>query len=191
MDRALDLRLQEVRNRALHVDPLLAQLVNWCSSTATQIGIVCVLGATVVRGVPTSTVESADALDDEVRFFLDIVCRRAEAIGATAEAEQLAGLAEEFAMFGSTAREAQQRRASIIEWLGDRELPGNLADLPPDMQDPGLELSLPPKAVTLSSAQVRYADGDWEDVGTLRVLLSQVHAWWSFRLGVPDDVTAE
>lgn len=191
MDRALDLRLRELRGRILHVDPLLAHLVNVCSATDIEVGLVCVLGATVVRGVPAPTLPSADALDEEVSFYLDIIRRRAEALGAAAEAEQMSELAATFKLFGSTARETAQRRKEMTERLGDTAIPPNLADLPLDMQDDALALVLPPKAVTLNSAQVRYADGDWEDVGTLRVLLSQVSVWWPFRLGVPDDLTAE
>lgn len=188
MDRAMDLRLQELRGRTLHVDPLLAQLVNVCTrgGFVIQVGLVAVVGGVLIRGVPAETTAMSDPLDDDVRFFLDVLSRRVEEAGH--EVSEIRKMADTFRLFGNTARTSATRRAEAHDRLKDLdEIPNRLHTLPDDLQDDALEVSFPPKAVTLERAQVRFPDGAWEDMGIVRVLLSQVGAWWTFRLADPDS----
>ncbi len=193
MDESLDIRLREIRSRLVHSDALLAQVVNLTtrSELGIQLGLSLLLGSVTVQGVPVPSDTAARELDQEVLHYYRTVGAIAAAAGAD-EGRVWRDIAESIVaspFFATTVAKDAEDRAAFFEGLNQlEEKPsGDLLDLPEDLRDVGLIVMTPPRAVTLEHASIRHGAGDWEAVGTMRVVLHQVQAWWTFRLGVPDE----
>lgn len=189
MDPRLELRLREIRARVATVDPLLAQLAV-AAESGVQIGLVLVLGTHTVQGVPAPSIVTAETLDRDIAHYL----RVAAAVYA-AQGDEVPELLDHAARVGvdtgisPVVRRADARLNGFLDELAELGISGvdELSDLPQELWERGAAAIVPPRAVTLQDASIREPGGAWEPVGTIRVVLSHVHAWWTYRLGVPEE----
>jgi hypothetical protein len=193
MDEILDYRLREIRSRLLRGDPLLAQVVNLTgrSRTGIQIGLVLQLAGCTVRGIPTEATRSGEAVDDEVGHYFRVLAALAAANDRNPAKyhEVVADFEGLDPGFAKTVRGDLDDRDELFSALDEAglEFPDELSELPPHIREKALGVTAPPRAVTLDSAAMRVGSADWEDIGSMRVVLHNVQAWWTFRLGVPDE----
>jgi hypothetical protein len=167
MDRELDLRLNEIRGRISQADPLLVRLLNFATHFANpfQYGLVLILDGVTVMGTPGPSTSTGEILDRQtVRYFRSIY---------------------------SQAKRADEAQAKVYEKMGSAVINDltELLDRPDNLADEAVEAFIPPKAFTLINASMLQVNSNtWQSVPNMRVSISAVRAWWTFDLGVPDQV---
>jgi hypothetical protein len=194
MDRELDLRLKEIRGRISQADPLLVRLLNFATHFANpfQYGLVLILDGVTVMGTPGPSTSTGEILDRQtVRYFrsmqaMDISVGR-DGRGWRETVEWF----EQNPLFYSQAKRADEAQAKVYEKMGSAVINDltELLDRPDNLADEAVEAFIPPKAFTLINASMLQVNSNtWQSVPNMRVSISAVRAWWTFDLGVPDQV---
>jgi hypothetical protein len=193
MDRKLDLRLKEIRGRISQADPLLVLLLNVAVGTEAQIqfGLVLVLDGMTVMGVPGPSASTGEVLDRQsARFFRSMQAISMSTGGDGEVWSQLIDWVKETSPFLSQAKNDDEAHSKVHEKVGDVEIDdwADLLDRDDNLAEEAAKAFTPPKAFTLTNAQIRPVNGDtWESIPNMRVNLSSVRAWWTFDLGVPEE----
>lgn len=191
-DRTLDVRLQELIRRHGHTDPLLSLLVNVTSrglGPGPQFGVVLVTAAGRFQGIPATGERFAEALDDDARWYADVMRRIATNRGA-GEAE-LAPIDEDWSVFRRHVEDDARDEQRVIDYLESVEDPAlPTPEFPDDLLQAAVAFKSPMKAISLHEAHFLPNGGEWTEVGVCRVVLNHVIAWWTFRLGAPEEVEA-
>ena len=181
-----EVRLSEIANRLFKVDPLLLRLVDLATTPPihVQYGLVVELSGATLRGVPAPADVVADRLDDETRWFFKVQAVVNASAGNDVEAYESA---QELSFFAGLVDRQRAERESFMARTEGIDY-SSIDDLPAELQEDAVDFATPPSAFTLSAAQIRRTNGDWESIGDIRVVLSHVQAWWTFRLGVPPEL---
>jgi hypothetical protein len=193
MDAALNVRLRELRARLVHSDALLSHVVNLTARSGlnVQLGLSLYVGGATIQGVPAKSSKSADVLDADVVHFYRTLAALAASAGNDTEdvwSDILAQL-QETPFFASNVDKEMHERDDFFAQLeaDDLTITDDLSELPEELWSVAVNVTAPPRAVTLENASIRHGAGKWEPIGTVRVTLHQVQAWWTFRLGVPPE----
>lgn len=195
MDRETSVRLREIVASIPRPDPLLeraARLGGAEGAGRLQNGVVVCAGGAMFRGVVAPASTMATILDENTQWFLTVV----QAIFQNNGDDDLSGWdeliqqAERGEFYTEEVRSGERARQEFFEELDRRELEVNdLIDLPDDLLGVGLGAYLPRSSMTLENAQFRgFGDQAWEDVGVVRIRLTEVSAWWPFKLDAPPEV---
>ena len=195
MDEALDLRLREIRARLLETDPLLNHLVGL--TTHSDLTIPCVLvlalGTHMVSGVPAPTERFAETVDETFAQNFRVIGAIQASDGGDSKA--WFDIADQWlaqAHFTTPARERAEQRRAFWERV-DRagvELTDETTAMPREFWEDAFQATIRPHAVTLQQAFMREPGGSWEPVGTIRVVLRHVTAWWTKPIDVPEAAEA-
>jgi hypothetical protein len=159
-----------------------------------QYGLVLAVGPMIVKGVPTWPSKIAAALDEDTAWFYRVA-------GATLAAET-GSLPEDWdrlvaqitadRSFSSRVEEAERLREEFDQKLdefasqSEQEIK-SIGNLPEELRDDAIQFLAPPRTLTLERASIKLAGEPWDEVGTMRVMMAQVTAWWTFRLTPTDE----
>ena len=188
-----DLRLKEIRGRISQADPLLVSLVNFARHTSPfQYGSVLLLDGVMITGVPGPSASTGEILDRQsVKFLRSMQAMNISAGLDSAAWQETIEWFKQNRLFYSQAKTDDEGQSKVYEKLGNVAINDltELLDRPDDLADEAVNAFIPPKAFTLVDARIRPASNDtWQEVPNIRVSFSSVRAWWTFDLGVPDQV---
>lgn len=193
MDRELDLRLKEIRGRISQADPLLVRLLNIAAASpaSIQYGLVLILDGVTVRGIPSPSSSTGELLDmQSIRYLRSMQALAISAGGDAGSWPQIIQWYKEASPYQTQAKNDDEAQSKVLAEIGDTPIK-DLTELldRPDLAEEAINAFIPPKAFTLINAQIRPTDGNaWESVPNIRVSLSSVRVWWTFDLGVPEEV---
>ena len=190
MDRELSIALKEIRQRISQVDPLLARLVNLAhGSIPIQYGVSVRIGAATISGIPAPGSVTGELLDRQTLRFVQIM----HALSVTAGIDdgswsEIEDLVREAKTFLETANHEVDANSRLLSYVSNAKLERlpNIADLPDELIDDAVAAWAPPKAFTLTNATIVKDNGTQENLGTIRISLARVEAWWTFDLAIPD-----
>jgi hypothetical protein len=193
MDPKLDLRLRELRNQIPQVDPLLQRLVRQSAYEPARIliGVSLLLGDVQVRGVPAADDVMGKEIDGGVAWFFRIMAAIKDEAGEPSETfKELAREIATDGLFASSAMKDDEARQEFMKEMDEGGLwPADLMTLPEDLANKAIRFLPPLDAITLEQASVKIpGEDEWENVGTMRVSLSHVSAWWPVRVEPPEHV---
>lgn len=191
MERDLELAFMDARQRLVRVDPLLDMILHFGGENTFQFGLVIVTGGATFRGIPTAPDDLARSLDSDALWYVQVLKALAEAQQDSESAQRLEADTEvvegqrPFASRLDEKRASTRRVVDYLDGLPDENTVTRFTDFPEELQDDAVRFFQPPAAFTLDSAEVRPNGGEWEAIGSCRILVSHVQAWWTFRLGAP------